>query len=232
MATELPSSDGRAYANAVAQEKGEKGFHPHVHAAVLHGATDQHGVFQSLATVDTDYLCRCFQERLFAALLKENLVDQSTIDNMRGWEHSGFQTFVGKPIPAGDADSRLFVARYLKKCPISLQRLELIETGSETVVRYHKIKDGRHESRDFTPLEFLAAASSHIPDQWEQTTRYLGTLSARARGVARQRPVISELSSLEPARKPSRTWAQCMKKTFEIDPLLCPKSVFALWATT
>ena len=68
--------------------------------------------------------------------------------------------FVGAPISAADTDARLFVARYLKKCPVSLERLQLIESATEPVVRYLKPKT--HESRDCTPLKFLAEISQHI----------------------------------------------------------------------
>ena len=105
-------------------------------------------------------------------------------------------------------------------------RLELIETGqNEPTVRYHTFKDNLSEQhRDFTPLEFLAELSQHIPDQWEQTIRYMGTLSARTRGAKRlHKPVnpVTGLSEIEPPAKPSRSWAACMKRIFEIDPLCC-----------
>ena len=100
-----------------------------------------------------------------------------------------------------------------------MTRLELIESSDNTTVRYHKPKT--RESRDFTPLKFLAEISQHIPYKWEQTTRYFGTFSARARGAKRLLEPISPLP--EPLTKPSRNWAACMKKIFEFDPLVCPK---------
>ena len=117
---------------------------------------------------------------------------------MLSWEHSGFHVFVGEPIEPGNTDARLFVARYLKKCPISLERLQLIESAAEPLVRYHKPKT--RESRDFTPLKFLAEISQHIPDKWEQTTRYFGILSARSRGDKRLAEPISPLP--EPTTPP------------------------------
>lgn len=194
-------------------------FHPHIHSLTLHGAFDGSGAFHELTAVESDYLTRSFQTRILDALMHEGLIDQDTVENMRSWEHSGFHVFVGEPIQPSDKDARLFVARYLKKCPVSLLRLELLETASEPVVRYHKPKT--HESRDFTPLKFLAEISQHIPDRWEQTTRYFGTFSARARGAKRLAVPISALP--QPLTKPSRNWAACMKRIFEIDPLLCPK---------
>lgn len=198
-------------------------FHPHVHALMLHGALYQHERFHQLDSIQTEYLTRRFQERVLESLLEETLIDQETVSSMLSWQHSGFHVFVGKPIESKDSDARLFVARYLKKCPVSLKRLELIETDSEPVVRYHKVKDNLKEHRDFSPLEFLAVISQHIPDRWEQTTRYYGAFSARTRGAKKSAAVFVTLSELEPAPKPSKTWAACMKRIFEIDPLHCPK---------
>ena len=131
---------------------------------------------------------------------------------------------MGEPIEPEDEKARLFVARYLKKSPVSLKRLELIESGAEPIVRYRSFKENLAEHRDFTPLQFLAELSQHIPDQWEQTVRYMGTLSARTRGAKPLRtPVnpVTGLSEMEPPAKPSRSWAACMKRIFEIDPLCC-----------
>ena len=103
------------------------------------------------------------------------------------------------------------------------KRLELIETGQYPLVRYHSFKDNLAEHRDFSPLEFLATLSQHIPDRWEQTTRYMGSLSARTRGAMRLHAPIDNLKELERKPRPSKTWAACMKRIFEIDPLVCPK---------
>ena len=84
-------------------------FHPHVHSMMLHGATDQAGVFYPLGSIDTEYLTKRFQHRLIEALRKEQLIDQDSIDNMLSWQHSGFHVFVGQPIKQADSDARLFV---------------------------------------------------------------------------------------------------------------------------
>ena len=176
------------------------------------------------------------------SLKAENLIDQQTVSEMLSWENSGFHVFVGEPIEPSDQEARLFVARYLKKSPVSLRRLALIESGPEPVVRYRSYKENLAEQRDFTPLEFLAQLSCHIPDEWEQTSRFFGLLSSRARGAKRLLAPVASLSQIEPAPAPSRTWpeggtkrsggpAACMKRVFEIDPLQCSKSVFALRAT-
>ena len=204
-------------------------WHPHAHALMLHGALDGAGEFHRLESVQLGYLTRRFQCRVLESLHAESLIDQETVDNMLGWENSGFHVFVGDTIAPSDQEARLFVARYLKKSPVSLQRLELVESGPEPVVRYHSYKENLAGQRDFSPLQFLAELSQHLPDEWEQTVRYMGTLSARTRGLQRAQSSCATqrreplLQLPEPETKPSRSWAQCMKRIFEIDPLQCSR---------
>jgi len=199
-------------------------FHPHIHSLGLHGAVGPDGNFHLLDSVDTEYLTRQFSHYVFEALLEEERIDQQTVDNMRSWEHSGFQVFVGEPVPAHDSDARRFLARYLKKSPVMNPRIKLIESANEPIVRVHKITDDGMQSRDFDPLSFLAALSQHIPDIWEQTSRYVGIYSARTRGAKRlQLDFPGPLPEIDIPEKPSASWATSMKQVFELDPLECPK---------
>ena len=191
-------------------------------------------MFHSLDSVDTGYLEAISARELFDSLQKEELLSPDTITAMRAWQHSGFHVFVGEPIEPDNHDSLRFVARYLKKSPIALNRLELIHhtQDAEPIVRITKNLDDGTQARDMTPLDFLAAVTAQVPDRWEQTTRYLGLYSARTRGKMRklaaeaaqhnQQEAIP-LTTLEPAPPPSKHWAIWIKKIYEIDPLVCPK---------
>ena len=147
------------------------------------------------------------------------------IDDMKSWEHSGFNVFIGDPIAPTDTKRLLFAARYQKKCPISNEHLTIVEGSGDTVIEYAAYKDGQKSVRTFTPLTFLAELQQHIFDSWEQNTRWFGAYSCRTRGAAALNPsaldVIDALN--EPAPRPSASWARCLKKIFEIDPLVCPR---------
>lgn len=145
---------------------------------------------------------------------------------MSAWQHSGFNIWVGHPVPPEDADSLKFLARYLKKCPFSNKRIELLEDAAK--VRYCKFTENGAHHRDFDPLAFLAELAQHIPNKWEQTVRYFGCYSARTRGAQKKKkqppPLAASLERIEPddTPKPSSNWAACMKQIFELNPLLCP----------
>lgn len=195
-------------------------FHPHIHGIALDGTVDENGSFQQLTEIDLKKLHDSFQQNVFNALLKQELVTQDVVDNMLSWEHSGFNVWCGEPFT--DPDTRRFLGRYLKKSPVSLDRMSIQEDGSITVARK---TDNLDETRSFDPLEFLAELSSHIPNVWEQTTRYYGVFAARTRGLHATRK-LKQLSPIlldEPRPAASKHWATWLKKIYNVDPLLCPQ---------
>ena len=130
-----------------------------------------------------------------------------------------------------------FLARYLKRSPLSLERTTLLDSALSPTIRITKKLDDGDIHRDFSPLEFLAELQQHIPDMWEQTTRYFGKYAARTRATERRQdelkqkqiclsaPLPTEQPSElpEPPPKASSSWAAMIKRIYEIDPLACSK---------
>ena len=120
------------------------------------------------------------------------------------------------------------MARYIERGPISLEKLSL-----EHDILTYTTKDG--SAHEFNSLDFLALLTSHMPSRGESVTRYFGFYSCRSRGErlkleaaekADQTDLnleLQPLEPLEPKKRPSLTWAECMKRSYEIDPLKCPK---------
>jgi len=140
----------------------------------------------------------------------------------------------------GHAVERL--ARYIMRPPISLERIGWNEDGE---VRYRP--KGGHDGRArqpgdpaeaFDPAEFLARVIMHIPEPRRHLVRYYGAYSNVSRGQRRRQaeaaigvsPCDSEhASSVRADRDHSpdtralrRSWAQLIKRVYEVDPLLCP----------
>ena len=109
--------------------------------------------------------------------------------------------------------------------------MELIESELAPVVRVIKSTEQPDTYRDFSPLEFLAELSQHIPNTYEQTTRFYGCYSCRVRGKQRKEARVkllvsgslAELEDRDETPKVSRYWATWIKKVYEVDPLQCPK---------
>ena len=198
-------------------------WHCHLHIIFLTGALLPGGVFMPLE-INPQKLQECFADKVLSALLKEELLTQEIVDSMKSWPHSGFSAFLGEPIAADDTKQRLFVARYLKKCPISNERLCLTTQNGDTVVTLTAVRNGKTNLRTFSVLEFLAELQQHLPDTFEQTSRFFGIYSSRSRGAEKEKSApISAPYLPDASAKPSPKWAALMKRVFEIDPLLCPR---------
>ena len=185
-------------------------FHSHVHGLFLSGALLPDGAFKPVM-VDQKRLESLFSEKVLSALLAEGLLSPDDVGNMRSWAHSGFNVFIGDPISPSDTKRLLFAARYLKKCPVSNERLRIVEkAGSDTVIEYASYKNGAMQTRVFLPLQFLAELQQHIPDRWEQTTRFFGAYSSRTRGAKRAKSELSDPVQPLPKREhpPSRNWPE------------------------
>lgn len=86
----------------------------------------------------------------------------------------------------------------------------------------------------FRAEEFIGRITQHIPEKSFQLVRYYGWYSNRSRGDRRKRQQSnnSEFTSdvpevliiTEPTQKkiPSKTWRECLKKVWDVDPLECP----------
>ena len=87
----------------------------------------------------------------------------------------------------------------------------------------------------FSPCDFIAAITQHIPDKSFQLVRYYGWYSNKMRGQREKRTVeeaqvavgkaveVIDVSEHKPRRIPSAKWRELIKKVWEADPLLCPK---------
>ena len=152
----------------------------------------------------------------------KGLLDAEAVVQIQSQEHSGFSVWVGEPFR--DKERELFVARYIERGPISLEKLSL----AHDVVIY-TTKDG--VAHEFDALDYLALLTLHIPNRGESLSRFFGHYSSRSRGerkkqerlkaAAAENVAITEI--VEPRKRPSLTWAECIRLVYEIDPLKCPK---------
>lgn len=117
-----------------------------------------------------------------------------------------------------DTESEQFVARYIERSLLSLEKLSI----QDDIVTYTAKDRAAHE---FDASEFLAQLSCHIPKTYESITRYYGRYSCRRRGErSKLAPPSEEETESDYKRKFRRgAWAACIKRIYEVDPLECPK---------
>jgi hypothetical protein len=171
---------------------------------------------------------------VFRLLLGRGKISQETVDSMSQWPHSGFSVHGAVRVETRDEAARL--GRYMIRCPIVLERLKWDEEREEVVYTAHPRKAAGpygSEAR-WDVLDFIARMTQHIPDGGQQYQRYWGFYSNAARGKrlreaaeesdTSERPTTdpSEDEALESWKKRRRiSWAQLIRKVFEVDPMLC-----------
>ena len=90
----------------------------------------------------------------------------------------------------------------------------------------------------FSPLEFIASITQHIPETSFQLVRYYGWYSNRMRGDRKKQEKrviekdgnesaedskVIDIRKYKPKKIPQLMWRECIKKVWEVDPLTCPK---------
>lgn len=138
-------------------------FNPHLHGLLASGTFDASGKFTPLVAIDTDPLSQHFESGVLAALVTRGLITDDDVAQILAQQHSGFGAWVGEPFE--EAERTKFVARYIERGPISLEKL----TIQDDIITYTTKDERAHE---FDAMEFLALLSTHIPKPYESITRY------------------------------------------------------------
>jgi hypothetical protein len=223
-------------------------WNPHTHCITTHGAFTADGTFIPLPDdLSTTPFRELWERKLFDFLLAEGKITQAVVDQMRSWRHSGFSVDHSVRLEAGDTAGVERLARYMVRCPFSVERILSVGADGKVVYRAEKaecrpfpvlgderfLKGISRNFEVFDPLEFLAEITQHIPPARMQLVRYFGWYSNRSRGDrAKRRAESADDAPAEividgedtPYRKLARLrWAALLKRVFEVDPFLCPR---------
>lgn len=213
-------------------------WHPHLHALVADGLFTESGYFYVMPKVDLRQLGELFRACVLKMLEKEGLIDDAFIKMIMAWRHnSGFSVHNEVRILPGDNKGIENLAQYIIRNTFSLSKLSYVESTGTVIYRSKMSHGGNKKNfQTFSALEFIAAITSHIPDRLMQITRYYGWYSNRMRGdrlkaeaaageceeeTSEESDVII-VSGFKPKKIPRLMWRECIKKIWEVDPLLCP----------
>ncbi len=196
-------------------------FHPHLHFLVSETGQDREGRFHSVSRFNDDLLREIFTREVFSFLIRKQLINQDFVEKILSWRHTGFNVHTGVRTTSKEETQQ--VGKYAIRPILSLNRLSFDEIGGRVSYQCGKGRV-KHEKMDY--LEFIARVTSHIPDKGQVMIRYYGLYSNAHRGKMKKEgknlshpPIIEDETSF----KPSRGWAEMIKKVYEVDPLLCPK---------
>jgi len=127
------------------------------------------------------------------------------------------------------------LAQYIIRNPFSVEKMQFNRPNGNVIYRSAMNERLHRNFEVFSPCEFIAAITQHIPDKSFQLVRYYGWYSNKMRGrrnkqvaenaqAAGDKAVeVIDVSEHKPRRIPSKKWRELIKKVWEADPLLCPR---------
>jgi hypothetical protein len=179
-----------------------------------------------------------FASHILNAFVERELLDSTVATQILEQEHTGFAAWAERIVEPEDTEGRLFLARYLAKSPLALDRIALDDTSVVVLAERRKLPDWTS-----TPLEFLARLSAHIPRHYEHLERFFGRYSSATRGkrgdlvrtithtegenhndqTLSAAPSVPSAPSAEPQSSCPRAtrWATLMARIYELQPLTC-----------
>jgi len=224
-------------------------WHPHLHLLMADGLFVRSGLFYVLPQVSLKPLEELFRARVITFLVDKGLLPPARANMLRSWVHSGFNVHRSRRVLAREREDLQRLAQYIMRNPFSLEKMQFNEPAepgfrltadpdiqADGCVIYRSGMNPKiHRNFEiFTPCDFIAAITQHIPDKSFQLVRYIGWYSNKMRGqrdkhaaeeakAAGQAVEVIDVSEHQPRRIPSAKWRELIKRVWESDPLLCPK---------
>ncbi|WP_303720831.1 transposase [Malonomonas rubra] len=158
------------------------------------------------------------------------------------WRYvSGFSVHKGDQLARDDGDGQEALAQYIIRNPFSVEKIHYQQQSGQVIYK-SKMTHGKNKKNFevFSAEEFIASITQHIPEKNFQLVRYYGWYSNRSRGDRQKRGQLNlhgdaeeiaetievlDICEQQPKKIPSRTWRECIKKVWEVDPLECPNCV-------
>jgi len=90
------------------------------------------------------------------------------------WKHSGFNVHAGETVPPEAKADLEDLAHYILGNPFSVEKMTLDSPGDIVIYRSRLNAKINRDFEVFTPADFLAAITQHVPDKGTQMVRYYG----------------------------------------------------------
>ena len=214
-------------------------FHPHLHALVADGLFTRASQFHVMPEVDLQPLEELFRARVITFLVGKGLLPPARAQILRGWVHSGFNVYRSRRVAPEERADLERLAQYIIRNPFSVEKMQVTEANranpdGSIIYRSGMNPKIQRNFEVFTPCDFIAAITQHIPDKSFQLVRYYGWYSNKMRGQRDKQAVataqaagtaaaVIDVAEHKPRRIPSPKWRELIKKIWEADPLLCPR---------
>jgi hypothetical protein len=179
-------------------------FQPHIHALVADGLFVREALppepaattapdkprpacpgFLPLPETPLKPLEEVFRAKVINLLVEQRLLPVERVQVLYSWKHSGFNVHAGEQVPPEAKADLEGLAQYILRNPFSVEKMTLESPGDIVIYRSRLNAKINRNFEVFTPTDFLAAITQHIPDKGAQMVRYYGWYSNKMRGVCR-----------------------------------------------
>ncbi len=210
-------------------------FHPHLHALVADGLFMRDGLFHVMPQVSLAPLEELFRARTITFLTQKGLLPPDRARMLRGWVHSGFNVHRSRRVLSEERADLERLAQYIIRNPFAVEKMQVNQPGGPIIYRSGMNEKIHRNFEVFSPCDFIAAITQHIPDKSFQLVRYYGWYSNKMRGQRDKQAIeegqaaagtaveVIDVSEYKSRRIPSAKWRELIKKVWEADPLLCPR---------
>ena len=152
-------------------------FHPHLHTLVADGLFMRDGLFHVLPEASLKPVEEMFRARVITFLLEKGLLPPERGRMLRGWVHSGFNVHRSRRVLPDQREDLERLAQYIIRNPFSVEKMQVKEHGGSIIYRSGLNPKIQRNFEVFTPCDFIAAITQHIPDKGFQLVRYYGWYS-------------------------------------------------------
>lgn len=156
-----------------------------------------------------------FRFLLIDRLHRVRVLSDDIATNLMSWPHSGFHLHHSEPFSPNDRDEFLRRLAYAFRTPVSLSRLSY--DGENRV----SLQTRAGAPVEFTPLEFLAHLTAHIPDRYQHMRRYAGLYASATRRHLGLKTKASRVH--EEGKSITPRWASLLAHIFGSLPIECPR---------
>ena len=217
-------------------------LHPHVHAVVSEGRfCSEPGLLgpklgfhpaTEPTQQDIELMTESLRRKIFRRLRRLNAIPEGMAQEMLAWPNSGFSLHAKVFVRAGDRESLERLLYYCARPGLSLMRLSYLPKVNQVIYR----SESKHQTLALRlgPVEFLRRWALLIPPPRKNLLRYYGALGPNSplraslvaeasRGLAKARLRKKVDGAKEAVSRSVRSWAACLARVFEVDPLVCPR---------
>jgi hypothetical protein len=228
----------------------EINLHLHIHSVVSDGVFTPEGekgirfhpAAGPISAQDREAMTEAIRRRVLRRFRRRGVIDEETETSMRSWEHGGFSLNNEVWVTAEDRAGLERLLGYCLRGAIKQERLAY--DGTRVTYRLEKGKR-RGLTLEWSGEEFVHRWGRLIPPPRQHLVTYGGVLGPRSELRGRVTAAAREERSYEDllaGRCPSgvemlvrdvartaggrakmflRSWAACLRRVFEIDPILC-----------